>query len=199
MIESVAEGIAAVTKVFAGALSDYFRRRKTLIVLGYTLAALSRPLFPLASSASWIFGARFIDRMSKGIRDAPRDALVTDVTAQAQRGAAYGLRQTLDSIGAVLGPALAVLLMLAFSGRIRLAMWIAVIPAALAVLVVLFLLREPEHKATPTREPPGLVILFSSCARATSGFPPPIRRRSWCCLVASMPRVLIPPARRRIG
>ncbi|MGZ5563879.1 MAG: MFS transporter [Chthoniobacterales bacterium] len=154
MIEGVAEGAAAVTKVFAGAISDYFRRRKTLIVLGYALAALAKPLFPLATSASWIFAARFIDRMSKGIRDAPRDALVADITGQTQRGAAYGLRQALDSVGAVLGPILAVLLMLYFSGGIRAAMWVAVIPAVLAVLVLVFLLREPEQKQAVTREPP---------------------------------------------
>lgn len=154
MIEGVAEGAAAVTKVFAGALSDYFRKRKTLIVLGYALAALAKPLFPLATSASWIFGARFIDRMSKGIRDAPRDALIADITAQNVRGAAYGLRQALDSVGAVLGPVLAVLLMLSFSGGIRAAMWVAVIPAVLAVLVLVFLLREPEQKQATTREPP---------------------------------------------
>jgi MFS family permease len=153
IIEGVAEGAAAVTKVFAGALSDYFQRRKTLIVLGYALAAISKPLFPLATSASWVFAARFIDRMSKGIRDAPRDALVADITAQTQRGAAYGLRQALDSTGAVLGPILAVLLMLSFSGRLRAAMWVAVIPAVLAVLVIGLLVREPEQKRAATREP----------------------------------------------
>ena len=154
LIEGIAEGVAAVTKVFAGALSDYFRRRKTLIVLGYALAALAKPLFPLATSASWIFAARFVDRMSKGIRDAPRDALVADITAQTQRGAAYGLRQALDSVGAVLGPVLAVLLMLSFAGGIRAAMWVAVIPAVLAVLLLVFLLREPEQKRAASREPP---------------------------------------------
>jgi MFS family permease len=153
MIEGVAEGTAAVTKVFAGALSDYFRRRKTLIVLGYALAAFAKPLFPLATSASWIFAARFIDRMSKGIRDAPRDALVADLTAQSQRGAAYGLRVALDSIGAVLGPILAVLLMLSFSGGIRAAMWVALIPAVLAVAVIAVLVREPEQKQPTKREP----------------------------------------------
>ena len=153
LIEGVAEGAAAVTKVFAGALSDYFRRRKTLIVLGYALAALAKPLFPLATSASWVFAARFADRMSKGIRDAPRDALVADLTAQSQRGAAYGLRIALDSIGAVLGPILAVLLMLSFSGGIRAAMWVAVIPAVLAVIVISVLVREPEQKQPAKREP----------------------------------------------
>jgi Major Facilitator Superfamily. len=154
MIEGVAEGIAAFTKVFAGAASDYFRRRKTLIVLGYALAALAKPLFPLATSASWVFAARFIDRMSKGIRDAPRDALVADITAQTERGAAYGLRQALDSLGSVVGPILAVLLMLALSGKIRTAMWIAVIPGILAVIVVALLVREPHQKQAAVREPP---------------------------------------------
>lgn len=153
LIEGVAEGTAAVTKVFAGVLSDYFQRRKMLIVFGYSLAALIKPLFPLATSAPWIFAARFLDRMSKGIRDAPRDALVADVTAQTQRGAAYGLRQALDSLGAVIGPILAVLLMLWFSGGIRAAMWVAVIPAVLSVIVLGLLVREPERKHAAKREP----------------------------------------------
>ena len=153
LIEGVAEGIASVTKVFAGAISDYFRRRKTLIVLGYALAAVTRPLFPLTGSASVIFAARFLDRMSKASRDAPRDALVADVTAEGERGAAYGLRVTLDSLGAVLGPILAVLLMMFFSGGIRAAMWVAVIPAVLAVIVIAVLVREPEQKQVTVREP----------------------------------------------
>ena len=153
IIEGVAEGTASVTKVFAGAISDYFRRRKTLIVLGYALAALTRPLFPLAGSAQVIFAARFLDRMSKATRDAPRDALVADLTAQNQRGAAYGLRVALDSTGAVVGPILAILLMLYFSGGIRAAMWVAVIPAALAVVVIVLLVREPEQKQALVREP----------------------------------------------
>ncbi len=153
LIEGVAEGTASVMKVFAGAISDYFRRRKTLIVIGYALAALTRPLFPLAGSARMIFTARFLDRMSKASRDAPRDALVADLTAQGQRGAAYGLRVALDSLGAVLGPILAVLLMLFFSGGIRAAMWVAVIPAVLAVIVIALLVREPEQKQATVREP----------------------------------------------
>lgn len=153
LIEGVAEGTASVTKVFAGAISDYFRRRKTLIVLGYALAALTRPLFPLAGSAQVIFAARFLDRMSKATRDAPRDALVADLTAQDQRGAAYGLRVALDSTGAVVGPILAVLLMLSFAGGIRAAMWVAVIPAVLAVVVIALLVREPVQKQALVREP----------------------------------------------
>jgi MFS family permease len=154
-IEGAAEAAAAVTKVFAGAISDYFRRRKRLIVLGYGIATLAKPLFPLATSAHWIFTARFLDRMSKGIRDAPRDALVADITAKTQRGAAYGLRQALDSTGLVLGPLLAVVLMVSFAGRIRAAMWVAVIFAVASLLVLAILLREPEQKtrATGRREP----------------------------------------------
>jgi len=154
LIEGIAEGAASVTKVFSGAISDYFRRRKRLIVLGYSLGALARPLFPLASAASTIFAARFLDRMSKAIRDAPRDALVADLTPEGQRGAAYGLRVALDLTGSVLGPILAVLLMLSLSGRIRAAMWIAVIPAVLAVAVITLLVREPPQKQAVLRGPP---------------------------------------------
>jgi len=156
LIKGVAEGAASVTKVFAGAISDYFRRRKTLIVFGYALAALTRPLFPLAGSASVIFAARFLDRMSKATRDAPRDALVADVTAENQRGAAYGLHVALDSIGAVLGPILAVVLMLSFARGIRAAMWVAGIPAVLAVVVIVVLVGEPKQKQATVREPIGL-------------------------------------------
>ena len=153
LIEGLAEGIASITKVFAGAITDYFRRRKRMILLGYALGALSRPLFPLAQSASVIFTARFFDRMSKAIRDAPRDALTADLTAETQRGAAYGLRMALDSLGSVLGPILAILLMLFFSGEIRAAMWVAVIPAVLAVIVIGILVREPKQQQPGVRRP----------------------------------------------
>ena len=153
LIEGIAEGAASVAKVFAGAISDYFRRRKTLIVLGYALGAFARPLFPLASAASMIFTARFLDRMSKAVRDAPRDALVADLTPKSQRGAAYGLRVALDLMGSVLGPGLAVALMLFFSGGIRAAMWVAIIPAVLAVVVIAMLVREPPQKQAMVREP----------------------------------------------
>ena len=153
LIEGFAEATASVTKVFAGAISDYFRRRKRLIVFGYTLGALTRPLFPLAQSAHVIFVARFLDRMSKASRDAPRDALVADVTAEKQRGAAYGVRVALDTMGAVLGPILAVVLMWSFSGAIRTAMWIAVIPAVLAVIVIVALVNEPQQKQPTVRRP----------------------------------------------
>jgi MFS family permease len=155
VIEGVAEATAAITKVFSGALSDYFRRRKFLLILGYGLAALTKPIFPMASSASWVFGARFIDRIGKGIRGAPRDALVADITPPEGRGAAYGLRQALDSVGAMLGPMLAVVLMFVFVNDIRTVLWFAVIPACIAVGILFFFLREPdrEREGTSVKSP----------------------------------------------
>jgi MFS family permease len=145
LLEGVAEATAAITKVFSGVLSDAFRRRRPLLVLGYGLAALTKPLFPLATSVPLVFGARFADRIGKGIRGAPRDALVADLVPAGQRGAAYGLRQALDSVGAFLGPLLAVLLMLQFANDIRAVLWVAVIPAVLAVVVLLVGVREPPR------------------------------------------------------
>ena len=144
LIEGVAEATASVMKVFSGALSDHFRRRKFLMVLGYGLAACTKPIFPLASSLGWVFAARFIDRIGKGIRGAPRDALVAEITIPSLRGAAYGLRQALDSVGAVLGPLLAVGLMIILANNIRGAMWIAVIPAVITVTLLIIAVREPE-------------------------------------------------------
>ena len=155
IIEGLAEASAAITKVISGALSDYLRRRKWLMILGYGLAALTKPIFPLATSVGWVFTARFIDRVGKGIRGAPRDALVADLTPTRLRGAAYGLRQALDSAGALLGPLLAMLLMLWLASDLRAAMWAAVIPAVLAVVVLLVFVREPRHAedAAPPRVP----------------------------------------------
>jgi MFS family permease len=149
LIEGVAEATASVTKVFSGALSDYVGKRKGLLLAGYGLAALSKPMFGLATSASWVFFARFIDRIGKGIRGAPRDALVADATLPSLRGAAYGLRQALDSVGAFLGPLLAVLFMLLLDGDIQAVMWIAVIPALITVLLLAFYVREPPRAAAP--------------------------------------------------
>jgi len=147
IIEGVAEATAAVTKVFSGALSDYLGRRKLLVVLGYALAAFTKPIFPLATSLSWVFTARFVDRVGKGIRGAPRDALVADLTPSHMRGAAYGLRQGLDSVGALIGPLLAVGLMIRFANDIRTVMWVAVVPAFIAVALLLVYVREPERAA----------------------------------------------------
>ena len=145
IIEGVAEATASVMKFFSGAVSDYFGRRKFLVVLGYALAAFTKPVFPLASSVSWVFLARFVDRVAKGIRGAPRDALIAELTLPGMRGAAYGLRQALDSVGALLGPLLAVVLMLLLANNIRAVMWVAVVPAFIAVTLLLVYVREPRR------------------------------------------------------
>lgn len=147
IVEGIAEATAAVVKVFSGALSDYLGRRKFLLVLGYGLAACTKPIFPLATSVGWVVGARLVDRVGKGIRGAPRDALVADIAPPAMRGAAFGLRQALDSVGAVTGPLLAVILMLWLVNDIRTAMWFAVAPAFATVALLLVCVREPEHVA----------------------------------------------------
>jgi MFS family permease len=151
LIEGVAEATAAFAKVISGSLSDVVRKRKGLVVFGYGLAALTKPIFPLASSVAWVFGARFVDRIGKGIRGAPRDALVADITPPAQRGAAYGLRQALDSVGALLGPLLAVAFMAWLANDIRAVLWVAVVPAFIAVAILVTSVREPEraHAGAP--------------------------------------------------
>lgn len=148
VIEGIAEATAAIMKVFSGTLSDRLGKRKALTVFGYGLAAFSKPIFPLAGSIGWVFAARFVDRIGKGIRGAPRDALVADITPPELRGSAYGLRQSLDSAGAVLGPLLAVVFMVWLVNDIRSVLWIAVIPAFIAVALLVFGVREPGHIGT---------------------------------------------------
>jgi MFS family permease len=143
LIEGAAEGVASAMRVFSGALSDRLGRRRPLILLGYGLAALSKPLFPLAGSAALVFVARCSDRIGKGIRGAPRDALVADVTPEPLRGAAFGLRQALDTVGAVLGPLLAIVLMQWLAGDVRAVFWAATVPALLAVAVIVLFVSEP--------------------------------------------------------
>lgn len=149
IIEGVAEATVSITKVFSGALSDWLRHRKWIVVAGYGLAALTKPMFPLAASVNAVFAARFIDRLGKGIRGAPRDALIADITPPRMRGAAYGLRQTLDSMGAVLGPLLAVGFMVWLAGDIRAVLWVAVVPACIAVALLVFVREPPELAAGP--------------------------------------------------
>ncbi len=146
LIEGAAEATALMVKVFSGALSDYLGRRKALALLGYGLGALSKPLFALASSSGMVLGARLIDRVGKGIRGAPRDALVADIAPQALRGAAFGLRQSLDTVGAFLGPLLAMALMVLWANDFRAVFWVALIPAALSVLLLTFGVREPAQR-----------------------------------------------------
>lgn len=147
LIEGAAEAMAAIVKLFSGALSDRIGRRKPLVVAGYALSALTKLVFPLVNSAGLILGARLVDRLGKGIRGAPRDALIADVTPPEQRGAAYGLRQSLDTIGAVIGPLAAMALMLWLLDA-RAALWFAALPGLLAVLVLLVYVREPEQHAS---------------------------------------------------
>src|SRR5512145_817678 len=145
LIEGAAEATALIVKVFSGVLSDRWGRRKPLAVLGYGLGAISKPLFALATTSGLVLSARLIDRVGKGIRGAPRDALIADITPAAQRGAAFGLRQSLDTVGAFLGPMLAVGLMLLWANDIRAVFWVAVIPGLLAVALLLFGVREPAQ------------------------------------------------------
>lgn len=149
VIEGIAEATAAVAKVFSGALSDRIGKRKLLAAIGYGLGAVTKPVFPLAGTAWEVLGARFVDRIGKGIRGAPRDALVADIAAAGNRGAAYGVRQALDSAGAFLGPLLAIALMALHADDFRAVFWWAVLPAALAVLLIVVGVREPDGvKAT---------------------------------------------------
>jgi len=149
VIEGIAEATASIVKVFSGALSDRLGRRKWLTAFGYGLAAFSKPIFPLAGSLGWVAAARFIDRVGKGIRGAPRDALIADITPPEARGAAFGLRQALDTVGAFVGPLIAIALMAATAGAFRVVFWVAVIPAFLAVALLVTLVKEPETKSAP--------------------------------------------------
>ncbi len=152
VIEGIAESTALLVKVFSGALSDYLGRRKGLALFGYALGALTKPIFALASGVGMVLAARFLDRIGKGVRGAPRDALVADITPVEIRGAAFGLRQSLDTVGAFLGPLLAVGLMLLWANDFRAVFWVAVIPGMLAVALLLFGVHEPERTEahTPT-------------------------------------------------
>ena len=143
IIEGIAEATASITKVFSGALSDWLGKRKFLAALGYGLAAFTKPIFPLASSLDWLIAARFIDRIGKGIRGAPRDALVADIAPPELRGASFGLRQSLDTIGAFVGPLLAIGLMWLTADHFQAVFWIAVIPAFLSVALILVAVKEP--------------------------------------------------------
>ncbi len=149
IIEGVAEATASIVKVFSGALSDRLGRRKMLTAVGYGLAAISKPVFPLAPSLGWVAAARFLDRVGKGIRGAPRDALIADIAPPELRGASFGLRQTLDTVGAFVGPLIAIALMAATGGAFRVVFWAAVVPAILAVALLVAIVKEPEASGAP--------------------------------------------------
>ncbi|MDN7876551.1 MFS transporter [Burkholderia aenigmatica] len=150
VLEGAAEATAMIVKVFSGAISDWLGRRKGLLLLGYGLAALTKPLFPLATTPAIVVTARLLDRVGKGIRGAPRDALVADVAPPEIRGACFGLRQSMDTVGAFLGPLLAIALMLWFADHIRIVLWFAVVPAFIAIGLIVVGIREPE-RAAPAR------------------------------------------------
>lgn len=151
IIEGIAEATASVIKVFSGAISDRFGKRKILAVIGYSLGALAKPVFPMAVALEWFVGARFMDRVGKGIRGAPRDALVADVTPAEMRGAAYGLRQALDTIGSFTGPLLAIGLMWWTASNYQLVFWIGVLPAFVSVVILVFMVKETD--APKPKEP----------------------------------------------
>ncbi|TIS89811.1 MFS transporter [Mesorhizobium sp.] len=155
LIEGIAEATASITKVFSGALSDWLGKRKILAAFGYGLAAFTKPIFPLAASIDWLITARFIDRVGKGIRGAPRDALVADIAPPHLRGASFGLRQSLDTIGAFLGPLVAIDLMWLTADHFQAVFWIAVIPAFLSVALILVAVKEPQRpkELRPVRMP----------------------------------------------
>jgi MFS family permease len=167
VVEGIAEGTASIVRVFSGALSDRLRRRKPFAVLGYALGMLSKPLFPLAGSVGLVLAARFMDRVGKGIRGAPRDALIADVTPEGQRGAAFGLRQALDTIGAFIGPLAAIGLMFLFASDVRTVLWFAVIPAVLSVMVLVIWVREPRAAPAPA---PGNPLSASSLGKLPLGY-----------------------------
>ena len=146
LIEGFAEGAASVIKAFSGMLSDYLKKRKILIVIGYGLSTLTKPFFALASTATWIFTARFVDRLGKGIRGAPRDSLIADSTSTKIRGTAYSLRQSLDTVGALLGPIIAIIILYLTTNNFRFVLWFAVIPAVLSVVVLIFGVKETTLK-----------------------------------------------------
>ncbi len=149
IIEGIAEATASIVKIFSGALSDRLGKRKVLAAFGYGLAAFTKPIFPLAASIGWLIAARFIDRVGKGIRGAPRDALIADLTPPGLRGASFGLRQSLDTVGAVFGPLAAMAFMLLLANNFTAVFWIAVVPAFLSFAVIVFAVRDPDRRSAP--------------------------------------------------
>lgn len=168
LIEGIAEATASIVKVFSGALSDWLGRRKLLAVVGYGIAACTKPVFPLAGSLEWLVAARFIDRVGKGIRGAPRDALVADLSPPELRGASFGLRQTLDTVGAFTGPLLAVALMWHFADDFRAVFWVAVLPGALSVTVLVFAVKDPGTGAA--RSPARFPLRSEALSRLGAGY-----------------------------
>ena len=169
LIEGIAEGTAMITKLFSGVIADRMRKPKLLAVLGYGLSAFSKPLFPLASGLPLLISARFIDRIGKGIRGAPRDALVAEIAPEAIRGACFGLRQGLDSVGAFLAPLLAIGLMLLTKDNYRFVFWVAAIPALLAVFLLMAGVKEPESANTASEKKAAFPISLTALRQLPKG------------------------------
>lgn len=167
LIEGVAEATAAITRVFSGVLSDWLRRRKLLTVIGYGLAAAAKPMFALAGSIGLVVTARFLDRVGKGIRGAPRDALIADFAPPHLRGSSYGLRQSLDTVGAFIGPLAAIALMALTADRFRTVFWIAAVPAAIAMVILVLGVHEP---ARTDRTAPRIPLRLADLTRFTRRF-----------------------------
>ncbi|MGJ7509902.1 MFS transporter [Variovorax sp. GT1P44] len=199
LVEGLAESTALIVKVFSGSLSDYLGKRKGLAVAGYALGAVSKPLFAMATSFGAVVTGRLLDRVGKGIRGAPRDALVADLTPKHVRGAAFGLRQSLDTVGAFVGPLIAVGLMLLWSSDFRAVFWVATIPAFLAVALLLFGLREPKRDESQPRTNPIRQESISRLPRAywwvvAVGATSTLARFSEAFLVLRAQQTGIPPA-----
>jgi MFS family permease len=166
IIEGIAEATASITKIFSGVISDWLGKRKLLAVIGYGLAAFTKPVFPLAGSIGWIVTARFVDRIGKGIRGAPRDALVADIAPPELRGASFGLRQSMDTVGAFIGPLLAMGLMLLWANDFRLVFWVAVIPAFISFALMAFAVDEPDKRSDTKKS----TLTFRDGARLPTTF-----------------------------
>jgi len=167
VVEGIAEATASISKVFSGFVSDRVARRKPLVLLGYGLSALTKPLFPLAEGVTGVVAARFADRVGKGIRGAPRDALVADVTPPALRDAAYGLRQALDTVGAFVGPLLAMLFLWLWANDLRAVLWVAVVPAFACLILIVAGIEEPETVGARER---GAAIRLAGAAALPAAF-----------------------------
>jgi MFS family permease len=166
IIEGIAEATASITKIFSGVISDWLGKRKLLAVIGYGLAAFTKPVFPMASSVGWIVTARFVDRIGKGIRGAPRDALVADLAPPELRGASFGLRQSMDTVGAFIGPLLAMGLMLLWANDFRMVFWVAVIPAFISFALMAFAVEEPAQRSDTKKSK----LTFRDGARLPAAF-----------------------------
>lgn len=170
-IEGAAQTVASFARLFSGFLADRLKRRKALAGAGYTLANLTKPLLALSTSWMQVFWIRFADRAAKGFRGAPRDALLADSVEPDRRGAAFGLRQSMDSAGAILGPLGAVVLLPVFLGNVRMVFWAAAVPGLISIVLVWALVREvrPSSATKSSRQANPPFRLWSASNRRLLG------------------------------